>query len=709
MSFFENEKLKGGHIGPPLQGLAMKSKCSWCSYTIFFICLFIVSIAGGWGACGGDAAGTSDSDSGTTVSSDDLKSLQSIPDLNLDEYDLATNTTTSASISQALAKALNQADESGEKVFSRAGCEMRSCVEEFKRQIKQFQSELCILKKMEENTDLEVGDGAFNYYEMTFTEEFLDDFFEEEEGDLSVSPALKKTQIVEVTDRVRVGIIEDVLKVDVCSSEGGDMEQIISIQIAVDDGKFSGDLVDKFTNPFDTTEKESMQFSIDLAVEDPALFQEGDEASLIGKFDSPQWGGGRIDLSLKKKSGLLTNEVDAAFKSGDEEAEWGTWEALVYGIFDKNEGCSKWKATGTYPAEQIGNAFRDDFSLQEVQAAGYGTSDYFCWKEADDPDSPDNTLADWIDSANSNNQCTFSEGGDSGTTECFFYELVNSTVNSYVLDTGSASHFDDVDARTLLSYERPTIVFINEWDCEAESGASFTDLDPSEVGSVFEECFEFEDQADQDRDIESCYEQERSEDAMDDYFGDFECAGDVELTPEDTLNDSTTTDICTCLDFNTEKCKSVGVTCSEGGADTVGKCLELVVGFGVQGDGGDYICGDLKYSSQYTATNLTTMCTCFGYTTEECNNIAKTCDAVDAHDMDQCLDASWGYYNEEDFGDESCNALGDFETTTLDDSGDFTNFCTCFAFEGADCDAVVADCSGRTVNGCLDKLFGFEE
>lgn len=667
-------------------------KCNLFSFVV--ICCFI-----GLTACFGGGSSSSSSD-GTTVSSSDLKSLSNLPDFDVDSYDQATNSSASGSLSKALMYAV----ENTNREKSGAGCAVRSMVDQFKFQMRDIQANICMMKKM----NFSVAEDNTVYFSYVFKEEFLEEFEERveetqfDDEDFAMEASASESGVVETSERARITHGDDKLTVDICSDESGTMKQIISIAASVDDGKFSIELVDHFNPLWDPSLDETMRVSVLAATDDPSKFIDGDTAFLGFQTLSPTWGSGDITLTLENIGGTLTNELSAAFKSGNGNNDHGTWTDRVIGKFKNDQGCSTHESSGFYPAGRVGDFFRDDFSQSELSKAGWSTDDLFCWK-GDECES----LADCIQDPNSSNLCEFSDGG----TECFTYEVTEGDVISYVYDTSKALYYDEVLAMLLPTYADPVINMPSVWDCEIDGTA--TEIDPVSFGpETFAECFAIiEEGQDSDRDIESCFEQDKSGEAEDEFVGDMnsQCQNKVTLNMEETNVDAAMKDICSCLGYTGDKCTIAETTCAD--AYNVHECLEWLVGFSVHGEGQDnYLCPTLKWGDAYNAENLTKLCAadCYNMSETDCANTENTCTSFGAKIMGDCVDFLFGYYDEEQLKEENDQCSGvDWAKNVDSSSTQLTAFCTCFEIQTAECTPLTTTCKGLKPDDCLDKLNGF--
>lgn len=477
-------------------------------------------------ACSGGSSGTTsttgttDTGSGTTVTTASLQSVNNLPDFNIESLDAAAT----ANVSPQL-RFVEEGDE--EQEYSRAGCELRSHVDEFKFQVKELRSNVCIVKKMESEAGMTVGVGEYAYYNMDFEpgegpgEDIPGDF--DCDTDCSSLSGEDQTQCEEIqaslcfgfSARVRVGVIDDTLHMALCTNEstGSEFVQTMAMRFGVTDGHFDG-IVKNVMPSNSGNEEPDAAFSIEamLATDDPEKFSDGDEAAFLAQMASNMWGSGHIGLDITKVEGAIRNTVDAAFQSGHADSEWGTWTSQAFGIYDSGEGCGTFASEGSFPALAASDAF-DEQTLQVLfEEEGIEGSDQICWTHPEEGDCEDGcSIGAFVEEA-VDGMCSFDEGG----TECFSYELDNGTLGYFVLDPDSAAYYETVvEHEGLDEYVAPTIAFEGDeiWDCEDEADIEFVEIDPSAeaVMAAFESCFDIA--SDDTRSIESCYEQETQHDA----------------------------------------------------------------------------------------------------------------------------------------------------------------------------------------------------
>lgn len=479
------------------------------SFLVVFLCMFVF-------ACSGSSSSTSSSsDSGGTVTTDSLKSLANIPDINIDNLD-ATVSQTSANISVRYSAAPT------EQVYSRSACEMRACVDQLKREVKTFQFEKCMLEAMEANTSFAIGDGSNNYYqihldesEIEGVEEIYEEGFEGSEG--TFDPA---EDLIDTTFYVRAGYNaegDERLNVTLCESVNeGEVSQTLELDIGVEDGAFSGTITDLLSGGY--------QLSVQLETEDPDEFQDGDEAIIAGQFND-DFGKGVINLNIAKADSTITNEVEFSFQSTN-ESFGDSWTVAGYAFYSGQEGCATYEAEGTYEGEVA----QDVLSPEDLdQLEGIEPTDRICFVNPEESEDSELTINDWVDKADDDDQCSFSSGG-AGLVECFWFDSTGGLLNYLVHENETATYFDQAAAVSEhLSLTEPEISFVRTWDCTALDG--FTEIDANADDAVLasmSECIAIEAEiyADAEDEFASCEELEQQNDVEDDL--------EIELEEEDT-------------------------------------------------------------------------------------------------------------------------------------------------------------------------------
>lgn len=438
--------------------------------------------------CGGGGSITSTVTAPTAAS---LKSIASIPDLNVNALDSASSTNANLAVPKGLKAHLVNANTT----YARAGCELRACVEEFKTQVKEFNGNKCIMEAMETNTGFQVGDGSYNYFKVL------------------MPPEAGIGELENTSFRVKVGVVSDTLGLFLCREKSGSATQTMAMSYQVASGKFTGQITNRWPSFQDPTATDAFRIAVALATEDASKISEGDTGTLTGQFNG-FWGSGQIDLGLANEAGSVTNTVDASFQSGGDDKNWGKFTSLVYGKYNGHEGCAKFSASGSYPGQIVGNVFGPEERAKILAEKGLSATDRFCWREAD-PNTAD-SVADWIAAA-VNGSCTFTEEG----TECFSFSRGSDNVlTAYVYDTNSATYYDDILSKALGAFHAPSINFTGDetWDCAAP-GDSWSSIDVTSnaaLQAAVALCFNDFKEADSSRSINSCEELERERDAESD-------------------------------------------------------------------------------------------------------------------------------------------------------------------------------------------------
>lgn len=477
------------------------------SFLIVFLCLFIF-------ACSGSGASTSSSSDSGAVTTDALKSLTSIPDINIDNLD-ATASQASANVSVRYSSAPT------EQLYSRSACEMRACVDQLKREVKTFQFEKCMLEAMEANTAFAVGDGAYTYSQIHLDEsgipgadEIYAEEFEDSEGDFD-----PEEDMIDATFYVRAGYNaedDERLNVILCESvNDGEVSQTLELDIGVEDGAFSGTITDLLSGGY--------QLSVQLETEDPEQFQDGDTASIAGQFND-EFGKGVINLNIAKADSTITNEVEFSFQSTN-ESFGDSWTVAGYAFYDGQEGCATYEAAGTYEGEVA----QDVLSPEDLdQLEGIEPTDRICFVNPEESEDSELTINDWVAKADDDDQCSFSSGG-AGLVECFWFDSTGGTLNYLVHENETATYFDQAAAVSEhLDLIEPEISFVRDWDCTAPDGFTEIDANADEaVLAAMSECIAIEAEiyADAEDEFSSCEELEQQNDIEDDL--------EIELEEED--------------------------------------------------------------------------------------------------------------------------------------------------------------------------------
>lgn len=274
----------------------------------------------------------------------------------------------------------------------------------------------------------------------------------------------------------------------------------------------------------------------------------------------------------------------------------------MYTKANPDGGCSQFDASGTYPTWHTCSAVGDE-ACQELITAGIAdsASDFVCFKPCDETtEGQDRPITDCVEAADSDGNCTFEDAG----TECFtFSKDSEGTLSYYTYDvnqTGADATIVDyhtlVSAQDLSTHEAPTIAFASDqvWDCTAPD--SFTEIDLSDPDnmaglSALDACFAKVDGQDDDRERDSCHDQEGEDDFEKEVGVDGEkgkqtdeeggsygvsdgdnvgqpCSADADC--EDGLRCDTSVGICSRKCRNDDECAAGGF----GDQDTLFACAE---------------------------------------------------------------------------------------------------------------------------------------
>lgn len=491
--------------------------------------LAFVGCSGGGSSGASGVTGTNDTDTNDTTTGgateDDLQSIATLPRLDLDSLDAVASATSSGLKIAGLSRSARVEAAEAEQRFSRAGCECRAQWDEFKFLAQEFVMHDCILRAMETYSDFEVGKDGYATYQITIPAGVDDEGGGECPDDVPECEEEVRSEDEGEVVLVRVGTNidgDDKFHMQMCDldPETDEYRHSIDLEWSVSSGNFVGSITDsyKFEDRDGTIRDDRMSVNINLPDSDISEWAEAAEGSATGTFFG-SYGAGTIALTIINAATGIQDVVDGAFRSGDEDTEWGTWSGFNYCKFDKDGGCNAWRGSGTYPAEYVGDAFRDDFSRQELLDCGFELGDRFCWVDSDIDEGQETTLCDWVEAADENGMCSFT---DEGIVECFTLDVASDgNVNYFELDTDNATYFDAVSDhvdRLPDEVTIPTIEHKNSWDCSADTIVEIdlsTDLKPGGLEAI-EACF---DDFDYEKDsFDSCNELEKEQDFVDEFI-----------------------------------------------------------------------------------------------------------------------------------------------------------------------------------------------
>lgn len=467
----------------------------------------------------GPSATTDSTDTTDDVTNDTLKSLSNLPDIDVDNLDVTSQTGSALKIAGLTTSALRSALVSNDSTdFSRAGCEYRQMIDEVKFTTADVQSNICIIKALEAaDIGVSVPDSGCNYYLMT-----IPAVFDEGHGDID-EDTVKSTEST-FSVKVRICFNEDLLTLSLCDNESGTDAQTMWFDMKAVDGKFNGNLVDIFPSSQGSSVSEGFKVAIDLPKQESlADYQEGDEGMISAQFNGV-WGNGSMGLISSKEAEVATNVVTGSFQSVCDASaigDCGDFTGSIYTKANADGGCSQFSSSGTFPAWDTCSVVGTE-ACQELITAGIAdsTSDFICFKPCEITEGQEPFFTDCVE-ADDNGNCVFEDTG----TECFtFSKDSDGTLHYYTYDTDQASadatiqtYHTLVSAQDLSTHEVPTVAFASDqvWDCAAAD--SFTEIDLSDSSNLsaldaMGTCFAHKDGQNDARDKDSCHDQEGEKD-----------------------------------------------------------------------------------------------------------------------------------------------------------------------------------------------------
>ncbi len=474
-------------------------------------------------ACGSSGSSGTSTTTGTTTgtaSATDLTLFSTIPDMNLDSLDAATNAE-SASVS---ARMMNT--ESGPSAdfqeLSIDGCISQAMVGQAKGEMKAFERNKCMMEAVEANTAFAIPLDHDEYYEMTMPGGPGDQGppSSPQGGD---GPAANEI-VPPTVRRIKVGLVDGVLRLALCEkNESGDFAQKMSFSAQITaDGLFNTQMISEHHSPFEDVSARS-RLSATLESDDLALLTADKPAVLEGQFSDGQRGG-IIKVTVgRDENDFIFNRVEGHHQFVD--AEHGSGHDAAFGQFNHSGGCTTHDSSGEAPARTVEQILPpgDAVMAAAFAAAGYGLDDKVCYVKVEDFQAA-SFPADFFKAATEDGTCTYENSG----TACYAFEdNTDGGVDAFVSppETAPYSNFVSANSETLDNESPlPIIEFVGDdfWDCSAPVGSSFQTINFAGNIPLMEATMAcHEEFKDDRRPMDSCFDQHNKEEAEDKAGTDF--------------------------------------------------------------------------------------------------------------------------------------------------------------------------------------------
>ena len=439
-------------------------------------------------ACGSSGSSGTSTTTGTTTgtaSASDLTSFSTIPDMNLDSLDAATNSE-SASVSSRM---LNMEEASGTdfKEPSIDGCITRAMVDQLKGEMQAFQHNKCMMEAVEANTAFAIPLDKYEFYEMTMPDPDNgggpgNQTPQSGNGQAAIGSVPLKVM------RAKVGLVDGIVRLALCEQKESVFEQRMSFSAGITDGLFNTQMISKHDSPF-SDESGFSRLNAQLETDDLALLTAEHPAVLQGQFGDGDKRGGKIKVTVgRDEQDLIFNRVEGSHQS--DNAEYGSWHDVAFGQFNGTGGCTQHTSVGSAPARTVEDIIPQEgpgaaFMAAAFAEAGFGPTDQICWVKVENPETA-NFPGDFVRAAGNGGMCTHENSG----TACYGFDFNNADfdanvdadvdadvdVEAFVMPTETAPYFDLVSAAdTNFDNEVPTIEFagVDFWDCTAPAGETF--------------------------------------------------------------------------------------------------------------------------------------------------------------------------------------------------------------------------------------------
>lgn len=523
----------------------MNMKSTHQRWSALLLVSLIAGVIYGMG-CGssGDAtsSGSTGGGGGTTTS---VKSLSTIPSVDLSSYDRsASAASASESAPLSLGKGLGDKNPDAEGNTSRAGCEADSHKKEIILESQLAQLDRCYVKAMADAGLVTIPDGGRALYKIVppemnenqkseFCNEIPDEDTERKQACQSGGEGPADGNILG-----RIGIIDGGLEIDLCEGKAGAEVQVNQSTYVANGSKYTAAItrIGKWGG-------HEERMDLDLAVDVGASGKVQDEVVDLGtdgtvravsKMSGGHGSGAMTFAATADGVNTLTGGFKGSFKDPKSKAE-SKFTGKAHYKGDNKTGCAKFSFTGTMPpmlvkdmvpfnisAAQLEN-FLKSFGAQlgiELTPTNYKTK-YLCPNPNFDPDNPGKTVKPMI-AANSDNSCGEVTHSD---IECFKITTAtekggfsNKVKQVYTIIANSASsYFTAVNAFDLstVSADAGSIAFSRAWDCKGDfTLIDFQKLTPEQIAAAekaMSKCFAIEEKLHDNNGMGGydCHEQEQ--------------------------------------------------------------------------------------------------------------------------------------------------------------------------------------------------------
>lgn len=508
--------------------------------------LFMGGVAGCGGGGESSSSATDTTSGGTTAGQASASSLSTVPSVDVSNLDYTTSSSSAAKLEvepdqaglvMKSAQGLGNTNAVGNS--SRAGCEQNVHKKEILRHSKQATIPFCYARAMEKAKLVVIpSDGTYAYYQVKPPEGSADDF----KKSCDKIPPDHKKEIEECKKGAGAEGAQGGMKLRLKKSTSGDTK---SLEMDMCEGKDAKSVTEELTysakgaiytatavrsGSFNGhTDKSAFSATIDLGttgkVADGIPDLGDGNATATASMDGG-FGSGRMTFKATGASKAVT--ISGLFEGGFKEQRSGSrfeskFTGKTYAESDNSTGCAKFSFAGTMPPMllkdmipfNIGEAqldnFLQNFGLQlglSITKDNYKTI-VLCPNPKFDPQNPDKDKSIKPMVAGGTAGCdTLTHTGvecfsvSNGTKEGQFGKQVTQIFT--IIANDKSGFYKSVNAFDLATLDtKKAIEFARKWDCTAETGKSFSDLNfatftkeqAETAQAAMKDCFKMEEEA----------------------------------------------------------------------------------------------------------------------------------------------------------------------------------------------------------------------
>ncbi|MFH1652905.1 MAG: hypothetical protein ABIE74_02515 [Pseudomonadota bacterium] len=459
---------------------------------LFWLVLMVFGI--GFTSCGGGSSSSSTDEATASV-----KSLSSVPSIDLSSYDNSTSASANVAVLNSVSKGLGEnLTEVGKS--SRAGCEANMHKKEMIRMSQMSQLERCYPEAMEGIGLITIPEGSYAYYNIKPPEENNEQKGKMCDG-IPDEDAERKAACMGEGEggggkgggsmKMRIGIIDGDLQIDMCEGRTGAEVLVNEATYAASGSVYTADVI-HIGQWGGQTERNSLNVIVDLGADGSVtngLVNLGTAGTALATGNMSGGFGDGV-MSFEAIASDSSNRVSGAFAGSFVDPFTGTASSFTGKVYSRfggaaATGCAKFSFGGSQPPMRVADmvpfdipqndldnflqAFGADLGI-DIDSTNYQNI-YLCENPNFDWENPDPTIKPMIALTGGETCGVITHTG----LECFGISNIirsgdfgNEVSQGYtIIATSGSPYFDEVNAYDIsgLSAAITTPAFSRAWDC----------------------------------------------------------------------------------------------------------------------------------------------------------------------------------------------------------------------------------------------------